>query len=379
MSQLRVIHVITGLETGGAETFLCRLLSRLPRERFKSLAVTMIRPGHMAGRIRALGIPVATLGMKRGRPSIGGLKKLMGLLQDFRPDVVQTWLYHADLLGLLATRFAVEAPVVWNLRCSDMDLSRYPLGTRLTAWLCARLSRLPEAVVANSEAARDLHLARGYKPRRFEVLENGFDLNEFRPDPAARARMRKEFGLPPDAPVVGLLARFDPMKDHATFCRAAGILARRMPEARFLLCGSGVTRVNRGLLGMVREAGIEERTVLAGHRSDAPAVLPALDALCSSSASEGFPNTLGEAMACGVPCAATDVGGAARILGDTGRLVPPGDPEALAAALGGLLALPAEERAALSARCRERIAAHFSLEAAAGRYAALYEDLAAEK
>lgn len=380
MNQLRVVHVITGMETGGAETFLCRLLSRLPRERFKSLAVSLIRPGHLAGRIRAQGIPVATLGMKRGRPSIAGIKKLMGLLQDFRPDLVQTWLYHADLLGLIATRLAVEAPLVWNLRCSDMDFSRYSLGTRLTAWACARLSRLPEAVIANSEAVRDLHLARGYKPRRFEVLENGFDLDEFRPDPEARAKIRKDFGLPGDAPVVGLLARFDPMKDHATFCRAAGLLTRRVPEARFLLCGTGVTQVNRGLLALVREAGIAERAVLAGHRADAPAVLAALDLLCSSSAfGEGFPNTLGEAMACGVPCAATDVGGAARIVGDTGRLAPAGDAEALARAMEELLTLDPEAKAALSARCRERIAAHFSLDAAVRAYAALYEDLAGEK
>lgn len=379
MSQLRILHVITALETGGAETFLCRLLEKLPRERFKSLVASLVRPGHLGGRIRAQGVPLANLGLRRGLPLPGAVKKLMGIIDDFRPDLVQTWLYHADLLGLAAVRLSVDVPLVWNLRCADLSAARPPLLTRLTAWACARLSRLPDAVVANSEAARDLHLAKGYRPREFLVLDNGVDPEIFRPDPLARAQVRKELGVDPQAPLVGLLARFDPLKDHAGFCAAAAQVAQALPQARFLLCGTGATQVNRELRALVRRHGLRDRLILAGHRQDAPRVVAALDALCSASLSESFPNTLIEAMSCGVPCAATDAGDSARILGDTGRIVPPNDPGALARALTDLLSRPQAEREALGSRCRERVLERFTLESAARAYAGLYERLAARQ
>lgn len=379
MSQLRILHVITALETGGTETFLARLLEKLPRDRFKSLVASLVRPGHMGGRIRAQGVPLANLGLRRGLPMPGAVKRLMEVIDDFRPDVVQTWLYHADLLGLLAVRLSVEAPLVWNLRCADLSMARPPLFTRLAAWACARLSRLPDAVVANSEAARGLHQARGYNPREFLVLDNGVDPEAFRPDPALRLQVRKELGVEPDAPLAGMLARFDPVKDHAGFCAAAAQAAQTLPRARFLLCGAGTALNNRELREMVRASGLQDRMILAGHRQDAPRVLAALDVLCSASRSESFPNTLIEAMSCGVPCAATDAGDSARILGDTGRIVPPGEPAALGRALAELLALPEAERRDLGLRARRRVLEHFSLDAAAGAYAALYERLAARR
>lgn len=378
MSQLRVLHLITAAETGGAETFLCRLLSRLPRERFKSRVVCMVRPGHVGGRIRALGIPLATLGMRRGLPSVGAVRKLMEMLQDFQPDVVQTWLHHADLLGLVAARLAVESNLVWNLRNSRLDAA--PWTTRAVVWLCARLSRLPEAVLTNSETARDQHRALGFRPRRFEVLPNGIDCGEFRPDPAAREALRKEFGISPETPLAGMLARHAPMKNHAGFLRAAALVLKELPEARFLLCGTGVTQVNRELMAQVNQAGLRGRVILAGYRQDAPRVLNALDALCVPSAyGEGFPNAAAEAMSCGVPCAATDTGDAARVVGDTGRVVPPNDEPALSRALVELLTLPPDQRTALAGRCRQRIATEFSLDAAARAYASFYEELAGRR
>ena len=379
MSQLRILHVINALETGGTETFLSRLLEKLPRDRFRSMVACMGRPGHMGGRIRAQGVALANLGLRRGLPMPGAVKRLIGLIDDFRPDVVQTWLYQADLLGLIAVRLSVEVPLVWNLRCTDLSPAKPPLLTKLTAWTCARLSRLPEAIVANSEAARDLHLARGYKPRELLVLDNGVDPEVFRPDAQVRAQVRKELGVEPDAPLVGLVARFEPLKDHAGFCAAAAKVAQALPRARFLFCGTGTALVNRELRHMVRQSGLQERAILAGHRQDAPRVMAALDVLCSASRSESFPNTLIEAMSCGVPCAATNTGDTARILGDTGRTIPAGDPGALAQAMTDLLSLPAEAREAMGRRCRERVLAHFSLDAAAEAYAGLYERLAARQ
>ncbi|MBA4358852.1 MAG: group 1 glycosyl transferase, partial [Desulfovibrio sp.] len=219
---IKVLHVITGLNLGGAETWLTRLLSRLPADRFECQVVSLLDGGVLSGAIRSLGVPVHSLGLGRGVADPRGLWRLAGLVREYRPQVVQTWLYHADLLGLLATRLSgSRAAVSWGLRCAYMDLPRYGLGTRLTVNACAALSGWPEAVTANSQAGAAHHVALGYRPKRLVVLENGVDGGLFRPDAEACAQLRREWGVAQDAPLIGLVARLDPMKGHAVFCRAA--------------------------------------------------------------------------------------------------------------------------------------------------------------
>ncbi|MDP3428407.1 MAG: glycosyltransferase, partial [Humidesulfovibrio sp.] len=304
---LRVMHVITGLNLGGAETWLTRLLLRLPVERFACRVVSLMDGGQLSGVIRNMGVPVESLGMGRGMPDPRGLMRLMRLMRAHRPQVVQTWLYHADLLGLLAARWSgCGAAVSWGLRCAYMDLARYGLGTRLTLRACVALSGRPEAVTANSHAGAAHHLALGYRPRRLEVLENGVDGARFRPDAEARARLRREWGIVGDAPLIGLVARVDPMKGHGVFCRAAEALLRAWPDAKFLFCGEGTASGGTGFGGagpgeseldvLIARHGLAGAVVRLGRREDVAQVYAALDVLALPSLGEGFPNAVLEAL-----------------------------------------------------------------------------------
>jgi glycosyltransferase involved in cell wall biosynthesis len=235
---------------------------------------------------------------------------------------------------------------------------------------------VPQRIVLCSEHARRLYGVRGFAAEKMHVIPNGFDTTRFRPDAAARADLRRELGVEPHAPVVGLVARYDPFKDHAGFCRAAARVAKARPDARFVMCGRGVDHANRALHSLIAELGIADRCHLLGPRNDVPRVLAALDVLASSSVSEAFPLAVGEAMACGVPCVATDVGDSALMLGQSGTIVPPGDAAALAQALNQVLGLSGDERARLGEIGRRRVREMFDLDAVTRRYEALYETLA---
>jgi glycosyltransferase involved in cell wall biosynthesis len=354
----------------------------MDRRRFAHTVVSLTNAGGLGPSIAALGVRVHQLGMRRGIPDVRAVWHLARLIRRERPDVLQTWLYHADLLGLVAGRLAGVRPIIWNVRCSDMDMRRYSWSSRLPRWLLSALSALPAAVVVNSERGRQAHERLGYRPRRWVVIPNGIDVMRFRPDPDARARLRQELGLPLSARLIGMVARYDPMKDHATFLRAAAELLRNRTtrakvDLRFVGVGRDVMWDNPNLAALGQDLGLRGHVHLLGERDDVERLLPALDlATLSSLFGEGWPNVVGEAMACGVPCVVTDVGDAGTIVGETGRVVPPGDPSTLARAWAELLALPDGQRQALGAAARERIATHFSLEQVVRKYEDLYEELA---
>jgi glycosyltransferase involved in cell wall biosynthesis len=372
---VKVVHLITGLYTGGAEMMLWKLLSAMDRRRFPSVVVSLLEPGPVGDRIRGLGIAVHTLGMSRGRPSARGLLRLRRLLADERPAVLQTWMYHANLLGEVARWGSPVGHTVWNIRGASPDLS----GSRMTSWTIragAVLSRSPSAVVTDSGAGQSGHAALGYRPRRWAVIPNGFDLERFRPDPSARRSLREELGLPGDAFLIGLAGRYDPQKDHPTFFRAAALLAERHPQVHFVLAGRDVVPGNPDLTRLIDGPAVARPFHLLGERTDMPRIMAALDILSSSSAyGEGFPNVVGEAMACGAPCAVTDVGDSAAVVADTGVVVPPRDATALAAGWARLVEAGADGRRRLGEAARQRVRDNYSLERVAGLYESLYSSL----
>lgn len=369
---IRVLHVITGLEAGGAEAMLERVATGLTSVGIESAVASLTGPGLVGPRLVGAGVPVFDLGLRRGQISLGAVGQLRRLIAEVKPQILQTWLYHADLLGLLARGFGARPRLVWNLRCSDMDLARY---SRLTAWvlrLLALASPVPDLVLSNSTAGQRHHQKLGYRPRRWALIPNGFDLERFQPDDAARSRLRSELGLDDRASLVGMVARVDPMKDHGAFMAAAAELALDHPRTHFLLVGRGTEA-----LAAAAPRALAGRLHGLGQRAFIERIYPALDVhVLSSAFGEGFPNVIGEAMACGVPCVATDVGDAASLIGDTGAVARPRDSRSLAAAIGRLLALPGDNRRQLGMAARSRIADHFSLADILGRYAGLYSDLA---
>jgi glycosyltransferase involved in cell wall biosynthesis len=362
---VRVLHVITGLGQGGAETMLAKLIEALPG--ITHVVVPLTPDLALAPRIGAAGARVVPLGMRGPLGMPAAVARLAMLIRRIDPDVIQSWLYHGDLAATLARGAAVSrAPLAWSLRCSDMDLTHYAPTTRLTVRTLARLSGVPAVITSNSETGLAWHRRLGWRPRRAIVIPNGFETDRFRPDPAARARLLALAGWPEDAVLVGLVARVDPMKDHAGFLAA---LARTPPALRAVLVG-------RGTEGLAIPPALAGRVVALGARDDLAALTPGFDIACLASRfGEGFPNVLGEAMACGVACVTTDVGDAAAIVGAAGVVVPPGDPAALAEALTALAADP-DRRRALGAAGRARVLADYALPAVAARYAALWRGLA---
>ncbi len=380
MKPLRVLHIITGLGVGGAERMLVNLLERAerdPRGLFTSEVISLRAAGPMAEPIQALGVPVRGLNMRPNLPNPLLVARLAGWIRQSRPDVVQTWMYHANLIGGAAVKLAGHTPLAWAIHQTAIDFETFKPATLKIVRASAWASRwMPDAVVCVAEASRETHAGLGYDRSRMRVIPNGFDTQRFKPDPAARQAARRSLGIPMDAPALGMFARFHPMKNHANFLRAAGLVQAQLPEARFILCGQGVDQANPQLAEWAAEAGLGgERLHLLGPRDDIPALLAALDLYVSPSRREAFPMSIGEAMACGVPCVVTDVGDSALMIADTGRVVPQADPAALAEACLELLRLPEEERKALGEAARSRVEQEYNLEGIAQRYAQLYRSL----
>lgn len=374
---IRVMHLITGLGVGGAETMLAKLLGATTKSNFVSTVVSMTGPGPLAPTIQSYGVPVHSLGLARGIPRPSALPALLKLIRDFRPAVLQTWMYHADILGVLAARAGRVPVLVWNIRCSDLDFPNAGFSLRSVFAAHGFLSRFTSATVVNSSAGMSFHQRHGHHPPRWEQIPNGFDLARFRADEGIRMKAREELGLSAEDIAIGMVARFDQFKDHATFLAAARVLRDRQPKTVFVLAGKGMTTDNRAIMTPIEDAGLGPRVRLLGEYGDPARLLPGLDIATLCSHTEGFPNAVGEAMSCELPCVATDVGDSALLIGDCGRLVPPRDPEALAQSWIDLIALGEAGRRHLGAAARARIEERYSLQRIVTAYEALYTDLVA--
>lgn len=358
----RVLHVITDLQTGGAEDMLTNMVLAQRADSEPPVVVSLVPGGENKTRLEHAGISVSSLGMRPDRASFRALLRLAAMIRHYKPDVIQSWMYHADLIAAIAWLLSGRgrrSRLFWGIRCSDMDTRSYGWSLWLTIRVCALLSPLPDAVIANSEAGLNVHRRLRYRPRRFLVIDNGIDVRRFAPDPEARRKVREELRLAPDEPVLAFVARVDPMKDYPCFLAAF----RRVRGARALLIG-------RDTESLPEQPGL----VRLGQRHDVPRLLAACDILVSSSAfGEGFSNAIAEGMATGLAPIATDVGDARRIIGEAGLIVPPRDPDALADAIQRLVDNDAERRE-FGRRARRRIVEHFSLERAVDAFARVHRE-----
>jgi glycosyltransferase involved in cell wall biosynthesis len=360
----KILYVTAGLRGGGAEGMLARLATARPRVADEiTIASLLPAEAHME-RLNAAGVRLVELGFDKAAGIPRDLFKLARLIAASRPDVVHGWMYYGDLAALVALALSGrrrQTRLVWSIRCTAMDWRSYGLGLSLVVKTCALLSRWPDVVTANSVAGLKSHLALGYHPRRAQVAANGIDVDEFRPDAAARAAIRNELSIPDDAIVLAHVARVDAMKDHGSFLAAMA----ELPHLSAMLVGAGTENLPAA------------RNVLRlGRRDDVARLFAAADFVVSSSCfGEGFSNVLAEGMACGLPAVATDVGDAKLIVGDTGFVVPPESPDALAAAIRTLAAESAAVRAERGRKARARIVENFAMRRAVQRYVDLYESL----
>ncbi len=367
---VRVVHIITGLGVGGAERMLVNLVTAPSASPIRHTVIALVKGGFYADSLRRAGIELHEMDVRRGPSAILALARTVALIRRLAPDIIQTWLYHADLVGLVAGLIAGQRRVVWNLRCSDMDLARYHRTTRLLVRLLALLSPLPRAILSNSEAGRIWHQRLGYHPRQWAIIGNGVDETRFRPDPAARAAYRTRLNLEDDVIVAGMVARRDPMKDHEGLLAAVAALGR--PDLALVLVGRGIDTdpVLRDLA-----AACPGPVRLLPQSDDVAGLMNAFDiAVLASRFGEGFPNVLIEAMAVGLPVVTTKVGDAAAIVGDAGLAVPPADEAALRTALTRLLDEPGLRRQ-LADRARPRVETRFTLTAIRASFDSFYLSL----
>ena len=375
---IKVMHVITTLGPAGAETMLCRIASGMDGARFENEIVSLTGVLDLAKRMQAIGVRVRTLDMKTNWPNPLLVLRLAGWIRESKPDIIHTWMYHANLVGALAARLAGNVPVVWGIHHSALDPRIDKSRTILVNRACALLSRkFPTRIVFCSKASLRIHEKLSYAAEKSKVIPNGFDLEQTKPDPTARASIREELGIPADALLIGMAARFHPLKDHRNFLRAAVRLNEKMPEVHFLLCGLEITWENSQLTEWIEAAGIRKRCHLLGVRQDISRLFAAMDIATTASRSEAFPVVIGEAMACGTPCVVTDVGDSAMIVDETGIVVPPGDPAALAEAWRKLIEAGPGVRQRLGMDARRRVQQHFALSGIVECYQSIYSELAA--
>jgi len=376
---MKICHIITGLGVGGAETVLSRLLLYLNKQRYESSVVSLTGLGPIGIKIQSLGINVKTLEMRNCVSDLKAVGELISYLKKNHFDLVQTWMYHANLIGGIAARLSGGVPVVWGLQHGNTEKGIDKRATLRTVRLSAVLSHwLPATIICCSEATRKTHIQYGYCANKMKVIINGCDLKEFKPERAAREFILQELKLSNDTLLIGMVARFHPQKDHDNFIKAAEYLSKEIPEAHFILVGRDITQENKKLLKLIEKKNLKNRIHLLGERNDVPRITAGLDiATLSSSSGEGWPNVLGEAMACGIPCVVTDIGDSASIVGKAGEVVPTRNPKALANAWEKVAKLGLEERKQLGVVAKQKASEKFSFNIVVKQYEKIYEHIRA--
>lgn len=369
---IQITFLTTGLLRGGAESVLLTLVRRLDRTVFRPTVVTLRDGGPLRSEFAQAEIPVVSPRMNPGFPSPFAWLRLRTILQQLRPDVLQGWMYHGNVVSAWMRRFAGSPRLFFGIHNSVYDLRA---EKHITAWIIKRgaeLSKETERVIYCAQSTAQQHESLGYDSSRSAVVHNGFDTDVFKREFDAAQELRNELEIGTAAPVIGMFARFDPHKDHANFFAAARLIADRLPLARFVLAGKGIESGNTALVALMHSNRIGEHVHLLGERTDMPFLMSGVDVVVSASSSEAFPMVLGEAQACETLCCTTDVGDSALLVGGFGKVVESRNPKALAEGTLAILSMSAEERATLGGKAREHVAKRYSVQAMVEKYAAAY-------
>lgn len=372
---MRVLHIIVDLDIGGAESMLKRLIESNPASIHETVVVSLTSLGVIGESLRARGVSVHALGMSTFLHSPVALWRLIRLIRQCRPAIVQTWMYHADFLGGLAARLAGSCSVVWNIRSTAI-----PQGAlSVTYWLvrlCAICSYfIPDRIICCANSAKTAHIKLRYAAHKMVVVPNGYDFSAFECGLNSRVRVRLELGLDDGDIVIGAVGRFDPLKDFHNFVTAASYMAAMRGDVKFLMVGRGNEWSNATLRGWIEKAGLVKSFHLAGQQTDVAYFLSAMDIFCLSSVNEAFPNVVVEAMAMGLPCVVTQAGDAADILGDDGFVVPVKDSVSLADALLRMCHLDPVDRRLLGERNAKKVREEYGIEKIRRKYEEVYDEV----
>lgn len=372
----KVLHIISGLTDGGAEAVLYRLIRS--EIHFDHFVISLMDSGKYGKKIYDCSVPVECLMMPRGRITFAGVAKAIQIITKINPDVIQTWMYHADFIGGILGRLCGVKVICWGIHNSSLASSKTKLLTRFLIRVNSLLSRfIPNHIICCADEAKKIHLQLGYSSQKMAVITNGYDLQEFRPSRQSRSNIRFEWGLAENLFVIGMVARFDPQKDHANLIAALKLLSGTLGVQQQWVCvlvGNLIDKSNNKIMKWINEANLLENVILLGQSDDMPVLFNGFDLnVLSSAYGEAFPNVLAEAMASGTPCVSTRVGDAEVIIGKTGWIINPARPAELAAAMYQAFC-EWHDKEAWQNRCqaaRDRINQNFSIQ----KMAKLYGDV----
>ncbi len=375
--EISILHVITGLSHGGAEAVLYRLCTSKQTD-VTHQVISLMDLGKYGPLLQNDGINVKVLDNTKSITALFSIFRLTKMIRTSNPDIVQTWMYHANLIGGVAAKLAGCKNIVWSIRHTKLEHNKK--STQFVSWLCGKLSKLiPVAIVGCSESAADIHKQYGYAPKKMSVIPNGYDLENYSPSKELGSTIRSELGIASDALIFGMVGRWTPEKDHKTLLESLAIMKKQAYNFICLLVGSEVDEKNTVLAKLIKQNGLQNNVRLLGHRTDITAIMNTLDLHILSSATEAFPNVVAEAMACGTPCVTTDVGDASMIVGNPDWVVPPKRPDLLAEAIGRAIStIQSKGLDVLGMRCRQRIVDNFSLDRMVQSYMNLWKSLMAD-
>lgn len=369
--------MIVGLDVGGAENMLKRLIESDSDSIPNIIVVSLTTLGPIGEVLCAQRVRVYALGMTSIFSLPVTLWRLVRLFQKYRPEIVQTWMYHADLIGGLAARLA-RCRVVWNVRSTTIPQGAMS-GTYWIVRLCAKASSvIPTRVICCAQAAKVAHIKLGYVDSKMTVIPNGYNFRSLVFSLNSRVKARAGFGFGVGDIVIGTVGRFDPLKDFHNFVTAASKLSARRNDVKYVMAGRNIDATNATLLEWIEDAGLIEKFLLLGERSDIPSVLSAIDIFCLSSVNEAFPNVVVEAMAMSVPCVVTRAGDAAEILGEEEFVVPVQDSSALSDALLRLCEFSQADRAMLGVKLAKKVRKEYEINEVRKKYEKVYAEVASK-
>lgn len=376
----KILHVITGLKIGGAETMLYKLI-KSTCDGVEHVVISLTENGFIGTKLSELNIEVISINMIKSVNIINKFFELKKIIKNNNPDLVQTWMYHSDLIGGIAAKFAFKGPIIWNIRHSNLKWRENKKSTILIAKLSAILSNIiPDKIVSCSKIAKEIHAKIGYNKNKIKVIPNGFDILEFDQKKYNKLELYDELDIPYDNFTIGMVGRYNPQKDYKNLINAVSLLKEKNTElfnnTTFIICGKNIDENNLELISYLKEKNIEAKFKLLGRRNDIAKIMASLDLFTlSSSFGEGFPNVIGEAMASNTACVVTDVGDSAFIVGDTGVVVEIKKPEQLMSGWVKILSLSESKRNKIGEKARQRIVENFTIDKIAKKYLDLYNSL----
>ena len=371
----KVLHIISGLDTGGAEMMLYKILAHSIDNDIEHQVLSIRKLGPIAKKIQDLGCEVQTLNIGAGLWHVFfSLPLLISKTIRFQPDVIQGWMYHGNLFAMIsAFFFPKKVMLCWNVRQTLYDIKKEKFFTRLTIRICKIFSNIPTHILYNSILSAQQHEKYGFSAHQRMIIFNGFETGKFKPNEQSKLSVRKELNIKTTY-IVGHIGRFHPKKDHNTLFLAARKILEEIDDVTFVFVGRDILPSNRVLAGYMNNSNLVEKVKLLGERKDIARILTAMDVLVSTSGwGEGFSNVIGEAMASGVLCVATDVGDAKNIIGETGVTVPPYSTDQISMEVVKILLYPDEQRLTRGKDTRRRIIEFYSIDKITKKYLKLYQ------